>query len=255
MPGERPQPVRLARGVPGQRPQGCSRQLRVGPQPPGDLHSVDLGHHQVGEHQVDRVGGGLREGLVRLCGLLFEIVEDRVVEHLPPRAALGAFRGLWERGVASSVDLLGEATVTQTEADRYAARCAEALEVLAPATAKWPARPRLETDDYIMSAGSARPLEDASRRSADTLSDASNLMVEALASAGAKRPAGRLAEVSEIAAAIDVLAKRGLRSGRSICRRSMWNICAGVDGTHTCMLFSAHSCRKRSRRALECSGP
>ena len=47
----------------------------------------------------------------------------------------------------------------------------------------------------------------------------------------------------------------GLRSARSICRRSMWNICAGVDGTHTCMLFSAHSCRKRSRRAEECSGP
>ena len=63
-----------------------------------------------------------------------------------PRAALGAFRGLWERNVASSVDLLGEATVTQAEADRYAARCAEALQVLAPATAKWPARPRLETD-------------------------------------------------------------------------------------------------------------
>ena len=38
----------------------------------------------------------------------------------------------------------------------------------------------------------------------------------------------------------------GLRSGRSICRRSMWNICAGVEGTHTCMLYSAQSCRKRS---------
>ena len=42
---------------------------------------------------------------------------------------------------------------------------------------------------------------------------------------------------------------------RSICRRSMWNICAGVVGTQTCMLSSAHSCRKRSRRAELCSGP
>src|SRR5581483_10911713 len=42
-----------------------------------------------------------------------------------PRAALGVFRGLWDRGVASSVDLLGEATVTAEEAERYAERCAD----------------------------------------------------------------------------------------------------------------------------------
>ena len=35
----------------------------------------------------------------------------------------------------------------------------------------------------------------------------------------------------------------GLRSGRTICRRRAWNICAGVDGTHTWILYSAHSCR------------
>ena len=52
-----------------------------------------------------------------------------------------------------------------------------------------------------------------------------------------------------------VMTISGLRNVRSICRRSMWNICAGVDGTQTCMLFSAQSCRKRSRRAEECSGP
>src|SRR5262249_51190069 len=44
-----------------------------------------------------------------------------------PSAALGTLRGLWEHGVASSVDLLGEATVTEAEADRYAARCADAI--------------------------------------------------------------------------------------------------------------------------------
>ena len=38
---------------------------------------------------------------------------------------------LWERGVASTVDLLGEATVTPAEADVYAGRCLEALEQLA----------------------------------------------------------------------------------------------------------------------------
>jgi proline dehydrogenase len=63
-----------------------------------------------------------------------------------PAAALGALRDLWDHGVASSVDLLGEATVTEAEADRYAARCAEAIEELAPATARWPARETLESD-------------------------------------------------------------------------------------------------------------
>ena len=63
-----------------------------------------------------------------------------------PRAALGVLRDLWEGGAASSVDLLGEATITAEEADRYAARCAEALDVLAEATARWPARPALEED-------------------------------------------------------------------------------------------------------------
>src|SRR5205807_230643 len=36
-----------------------------------------------------------------------------------PSGAARVLRGLWERGVASSVDLLGEATVTQAEADAY----------------------------------------------------------------------------------------------------------------------------------------
>jgi RHH-type proline utilization regulon transcriptional repressor/proline dehydrogenase/delta 1-pyrroline-5-carboxylate dehydrogenase len=63
-----------------------------------------------------------------------------------PRAALGVLRDLWKDGVASSVDLLGEATVTRAEAQRYADRCAEALETLVRAAARWPARPRLERD-------------------------------------------------------------------------------------------------------------
>jgi RHH-type proline utilization regulon transcriptional repressor/proline dehydrogenase/delta 1-pyrroline-5-carboxylate dehydrogenase len=63
-----------------------------------------------------------------------------------PAAALGVLRDLWNRGVASSVDLLGEATVTQPEADRYASRCDEALADLARAQGDWPARDILERD-------------------------------------------------------------------------------------------------------------
>ena len=63
-----------------------------------------------------------------------------------PAAALGVLRGLWERGVASTVDLLGEATVTDAEADGYAGRCTDALEQIARESTRWPARPMLEHD-------------------------------------------------------------------------------------------------------------
>jgi RHH-type proline utilization regulon transcriptional repressor/proline dehydrogenase/delta 1-pyrroline-5-carboxylate dehydrogenase len=63
-----------------------------------------------------------------------------------PKAAMGDLRELWKDGVASSVDLLGEATVTQAEAQRYAARCSDALETLVAASSRWPARPQLEAD-------------------------------------------------------------------------------------------------------------
>ncbi len=63
-----------------------------------------------------------------------------------PRAALKSIRGLWEHGAAVSLDLLGEATVTAAEADRYAERCRDALETLAAAAPEWPDRPILEND-------------------------------------------------------------------------------------------------------------
>lgn len=71
---------------------------------------------------------------------------QRFIVGESPQAALGDLRDLWDHGVASSVDLLGEATVTQQEADRYAARCLEALEVLSGSPSEWPARPMLEED-------------------------------------------------------------------------------------------------------------
>ena len=63
-----------------------------------------------------------------------------------PKAALKTIRHLWDHGAAVSLDLLGEATVTEAEADRYAARCLDALETLAAAAPSWPDRPVLEAD-------------------------------------------------------------------------------------------------------------
>jgi RHH-type proline utilization regulon transcriptional repressor/proline dehydrogenase/delta 1-pyrroline-5-carboxylate dehydrogenase len=73
-------------------------------------------------------------------------IAHRFIVGETPKDALGVLSQLWSRGVASSVDLLGEATVTEAEADRYAGRCAAALTDLSDAVRAWPARPRLEHD-------------------------------------------------------------------------------------------------------------
>jgi proline dehydrogenase len=70
----------------------------------------------------------------------------RFIVGSDPADALSALRSLWRDGIAASVDLLGEATVTAAEADRYAARCAEALDTLAAAYATFAEQPALEHD-------------------------------------------------------------------------------------------------------------
>jgi proline dehydrogenase len=59
---------------------------------------------------------------------------------------VGDLKALWRHGVATSLDLLGEATVTAKEADAYATRAADALQTIAAAARDWPERPRLEGD-------------------------------------------------------------------------------------------------------------
>lgn len=73
-------------------------------------------------------------------------IAHRFIVAETPQGAAGVLRGLWREGVATSVDLLGEATVTAAEAQRYAQRCAQALEALAGVYGTLPARPALEAD-------------------------------------------------------------------------------------------------------------
>ena len=95
---------------------------------------------RMGESKAGRTAlGAAAAAGVRHMAHRFIIGED-------PEAALPTLRQLWKRGVATSVDLLGEATVTEAEADRYAARCATALDVLGEAFPAWPDRPALERD-------------------------------------------------------------------------------------------------------------
>ena len=73
-------------------------------------------------------------------------IAHRFIVGSDAQDALETLGALWQDGIAASVDLLGEATVTAAEADRYAARCATTLDVLAPAYAAMASRPLLEHD-------------------------------------------------------------------------------------------------------------
>ncbi len=62
-------------------------------------------------------------------------------------SALSALATLRAQGQAFTVDLLGEATVSESEADAYAAKYAALIEDLAAQTAGWASDPRLDSDD------------------------------------------------------------------------------------------------------------
>ncbi len=60
--------------------------------------------------------------------------------------ALPVLSRLWTEGRAWSVDLLGEATVSEQEADQYRDHCLDALTGFGRAAAGWPSAPLLERD-------------------------------------------------------------------------------------------------------------
>ena len=60
--------------------------------------------------------------------------------------AVPVLSGLWKEGRAWSVDLLGEATTSEREADRYRDQCLNVLHTLSQATTSWASTPLLEQD-------------------------------------------------------------------------------------------------------------
>jgi RHH-type proline utilization regulon transcriptional repressor/proline dehydrogenase/delta 1-pyrroline-5-carboxylate dehydrogenase len=62
------------------------------------------------------------------------------------KSALGNLKELWGDGIAFSVDLLGEACVSDAEAEQYQAKYLDLVNNLPAAVASWAPNPRLETD-------------------------------------------------------------------------------------------------------------
>ena len=92
----------------------------------------------------DSRAGRLALGAAAAAGV--QHMAHRFIVGETPSDALAALGGMWRQGIASSVDLLGESTVTAAEADAYARRCADALDVLTAASRRWAPRPVLEAD-------------------------------------------------------------------------------------------------------------
>jgi RHH-type proline utilization regulon transcriptional repressor/proline dehydrogenase/delta 1-pyrroline-5-carboxylate dehydrogenase len=98
-----------------------------------------LGGAATGSRILAPVTGAAAAAAVRQMAGRF-IVGETITDALP------TLRRFWEKGVTSTVDLLGEATVTHAEGRAYADRCDQALVELAAVTRTWPGRPLLERD-------------------------------------------------------------------------------------------------------------
>ena len=86
------------------------------------------------------VAGPLASLAVRRMARAFILAES-------PHGALEGLRAMRDRSTGFTVDLLGEAAVSEREAEAYAIRYLELIEVLADAAAGWPRSEQLDSDD------------------------------------------------------------------------------------------------------------
>jgi RHH-type proline utilization regulon transcriptional repressor/proline dehydrogenase/delta 1-pyrroline-5-carboxylate dehydrogenase len=108
---------------------------QVPDQPPPVVAAMRAAHTKAGRVAL---GAAVATGVRHMA--------HRFIAGADANSALGELERLWRRGIGFSADLLGEATVTAAEADAYAARCAETLELLAAGAVDWPAKEVLERD-------------------------------------------------------------------------------------------------------------
>jgi RHH-type proline utilization regulon transcriptional repressor/proline dehydrogenase/delta 1-pyrroline-5-carboxylate dehydrogenase len=90
------------------------------------------------------LGGAVTATIARRA--IARMARQFIIGRTPADAAAGLGE-LWRAGSAHTVDLLGEKTVTEADADRYAARVVDLVTVLADAAAGWDPAPVLEADD------------------------------------------------------------------------------------------------------------
>jgi len=91
--------------------------------------------------------GGLAKGaMTRTVAGRIEAMAQRFIAGTNAASALPMLKRLWDDGMAFSVDLLGEACVSDVEAEVYQQRYLDLVDTLPDAVAAWPDNPALERD-------------------------------------------------------------------------------------------------------------
>src|SRR5437870_4797252 len=75
-----------------------------------------------------------------------ETMAEKFIAGVDAQSALPELRELWDRNICFSVDLLGEACVSDTEAACYQTRYLDLIQTLPRQIAQWPRNERLESD-------------------------------------------------------------------------------------------------------------
>jgi RHH-type transcriptional regulator, proline utilization regulon repressor / proline dehydrogenase / delta 1-pyrroline-5-carboxylate dehydrogenase len=91
--------------------------------------------------------GGMAKGLLTstITGQI-KAMAGKFIAGTDAASALDGLAGLWKDGIAFSVDLLGEACVSDAEADMYRDKYLDLVHNLPERVAEWKAQPRLESD-------------------------------------------------------------------------------------------------------------
>jgi RHH-type proline utilization regulon transcriptional repressor/proline dehydrogenase/delta 1-pyrroline-5-carboxylate dehydrogenase len=91
-----------------------------------------------------KAGGLLRGVTAKAIASQVESMAGRFIAGRDAMGALPALRKLWDRGIGFSVDLLGEACLSDAAAVAYHQRYLDLIEQLPPRVADWPGRAILE---------------------------------------------------------------------------------------------------------------
>ncbi len=91
--------------------------------------------------------GGLAKGLMAsTMSSQIKGMAEKFIAGTDAKSALPQLKKLWEEGIGFSVDLLGEACVSDEEADAYQQKYLDLIDNLPATVAKWKPNERLETD-------------------------------------------------------------------------------------------------------------
>ncbi len=93
-----------------------------------------------------KAGRLLKGAMTRTVARQITSMAERFIAGVDAESAVPQLQKLWSRGIAFSVDLLGEACVSNAEARAYQIRYLDLINNLPQAVGGWPQNQRLETD-------------------------------------------------------------------------------------------------------------